>query len=336
MTWVRIDDAAVLHPKILKVGPEAAWLWVAGLAHANRHHTDGVIESAILPSLYPYDRWSRAKICRLAKLLVDVGLWLPDGENFVIHDYAEYQEEALRSSVEARKVAARERKRRQREREKEARSGPGHGVTERDASRVTARDLGRDGVRDPSRDVTRPSSATRADARAEVSQAPGPSRPVPTRLPSGEEEHPSAPAEPPGAPNLTQEIRELEARYVHGLPHETREAIALSRRNGKVADSVWLATLRKLAAYPVDVAEFALRTFCEKHADGEKTENYLVGIARQEARRRASGGARGPAASRAGYAPPAPPEAFVSTTEEDLDEIFGPPLSGGQAAAEVW
>jgi len=29
VTWVRLDDGAPLHPKLLAVGPEAAWLWVA-------------------------------------------------------------------------------------------------------------------------------------------------------------------------------------------------------------------------------------------------------------------------------------------------------------------
>ena len=90
MTWVRLDDGAPLHPKLLAVGPEAAWLWVAGLAYANRHVTNGVIPPQALPALYPSDQWPRARLAKLAAALVEAGLWTArEGGGWEVHDYAQ-------------------------------------------------------------------------------------------------------------------------------------------------------------------------------------------------------------------------------------------------------
>ncbi len=94
------------------------------------------------------------------------------------------------------------------------------------------------------------------------------------------------------APPLSDRIDELEGRYAPGLAAEARAACALSRRNGKMADAVWLRTLEALAAHPTATAEHAMRTFCERYGDGEKDERYLIGIARGEAKRRTKRGGR--------------------------------------------
>lgn len=301
MSWFKVDDTFHAHPKVVALEDgahfaEAMALWILAGTWSSANLTDGHVPRAALRRLVPF------KATEAAEELVRVGLWEADGDGYRFHDWADYQ--PTRDQVESKRAEDAERKRK--------------GRSTRRASPVHP-DVQTESARTPS---GRPSGVQAESVRnPAVPTRPDPTRPV---LPAGEEEHPSAPAEPPAAPSLGSEIRELEARYVHGLPAEAREAIALSRRNGKVADSVWLNTLRKLAAHPVDVAEFALRTFCEKHADGEKTEAYLVGIARQEARRRTAGGSLGTAPNRAGYAPPAPPEAFLSTTEAELDEIFGP------------
>jgi hypothetical protein len=95
------------------------------------------------------------------------------------------------------------------------------------------------------------------------------------------------PSSPPSAPSppvdLTGEIRALEARYPAELCAEVRGGVGLSRRNGRIADSVWLATLRKLEPHPVAIATHAMQVFVEKYADGDKGEAYLVAIARREA-----------------------------------------------------
>lgn len=110
--------------------------------------------------------------------------------------------------------------------------------------------------------------------------------------PIKKEEGDTPPSSPPAEPERSQQerIRELEAAYdAPTLLADTRDAIALSRKNGKVADSVWLTTLTRLAAFPPAVALDAMRLFTEHHADGDKREEYLVGIARNTARRLSEG-----------------------------------------------
>lgn len=185
MTWVRLDDSVVSHPKVARAGVEAFALWVGGLAYANRHATDGHLPEHVLGMLYPAAGWSAATCARLARRLVEVGLWHPDERGgWCIHGYDEYQEEALRASVEVRRAAARERKRRSREkREAELLAGipPGHGVTARDRERD--RDAGHVVTASvtSSRDGARPQPSDGADSREGMSQPPVPSRPVPSR-----------------------------------------------------------------------------------------------------------------------------------------------------------
>lgn len=87
MSWVRIDDVAPAHPKILAAGAEAAWFWVCGSAWANKQkESNGFIPEAALPILYPAK--SPKKI---ADKLVACGLWERVDGGYQIHDYNEYQ-----------------------------------------------------------------------------------------------------------------------------------------------------------------------------------------------------------------------------------------------------
>lgn len=184
MTWVRIDDAAPLHPKLLRAGAEAAWLWVAGLAYANRHVTDGAIPREALPALYPHDDLGRAKLQRLAERLVDVGMWSPrEGGGWLIHGYAEYQREAMRDSVEDRRRWEAERKAKQRA----AARGKSDPSDSSGLDRMSHRDRGGTGVGQivghvPGHDVGHPVGhvpESSAPVSQVVSQAPVPSRPDP-------------------------------------------------------------------------------------------------------------------------------------------------------------
>lgn len=186
MTWVRIDDGAPLHPKLLDAGPEAAWLWACGLAHCNRNHTDGRIAARHLPSLYP-GAWDPPRLLALAAVLVDVGLWERDGVDYLVHDYAHYQAEATREAVEVRRAYERERKALQR----------------------AARRRVPDNVPDKSGNVPRdtsvghpPGHAAGQGESAVVSPRPGPPRPVPLSSPNGElpPQGPAGPAAPPASP----------------------------------------------------------------------------------------------------------------------------------------
>jgi hypothetical protein len=121
MTWVRIDDKAMQHPKLLRAGPEGVCLWLAGLCHCNAFATDGRIHKALVPALYPPIA-ARAK--RIGRLLVELGLWLDDGqEHYSVHDYQYYQHAALKEEAEARLKEAEERRRRERERKAAYRAG---------------------------------------------------------------------------------------------------------------------------------------------------------------------------------------------------------------------
>lgn len=188
MTWVRLDDGMPLHPKLLTLSDGAFRLWINGLAFANRAVTDGLIGAEFVATLDHRHAWKATQTRAFVAELVAAGLWLEAPAGYEIHGYAEYQEEALKTSVEARKASARERKRRQRERERSRESGPGHGVTGRDKRRDTERDIPRDRARDApvtagvtERVTIRETDpVTHADARPGMSHPPVPTRPDPS------------------------------------------------------------------------------------------------------------------------------------------------------------
>lgn len=89
MSWVKIDDGAPEHPKLLSVGAAAAWLWVCGLAYCNRQkRRDGFIPFAKVKLLYP------GLGTKHAETLVRAGLWELTSMGFNVHDYHEYQPDA--------------------------------------------------------------------------------------------------------------------------------------------------------------------------------------------------------------------------------------------------
>lgn len=128
MTWVKLDDTFTDHPKVLAVGDEAAWLYVAGLCHCSRHLTDGFIAEAVLGRLT-----GLPAPAEMAARLVTHGLWDTTTGGWLVHDYAEHQR--TRAEVEAEREKGKQRAARSREvranrgRTTPARSG---GVTEPD------------------------------------------------------------------------------------------------------------------------------------------------------------------------------------------------------------
>jgi hypothetical protein len=71
MAWVKLDDQIADHPKMIAVGPMAAWLYVCGLTYCNRYLTDGVIPIAQAPRLADIE-----EPAPLIARLVEVGLWV--------------------------------------------------------------------------------------------------------------------------------------------------------------------------------------------------------------------------------------------------------------------
>lgn len=89
MAWVRLDDGFPDHPKAVQAGPMACWLFVCGIAYANRYLTDGFVPERQLPRLI-----EAKKPGALAAVLVEVGLWEIVEGGFRIHDYLDYQPSA--------------------------------------------------------------------------------------------------------------------------------------------------------------------------------------------------------------------------------------------------
>lgn len=82
MTWGKIDDGLALHPKVMQAGNEAMGLWVRALSYSCQQLTDGFIPDEIVSVL------SGKKI---AKKLVDSGLWTEKNGGFQFKDWCDYQ-----------------------------------------------------------------------------------------------------------------------------------------------------------------------------------------------------------------------------------------------------
>ena len=51
MSWFKMDDQFPTHPKVMRAGPAAAWLYIAGGCYCTRHLTDGLIPRVVVPTL---------------------------------------------------------------------------------------------------------------------------------------------------------------------------------------------------------------------------------------------------------------------------------------------
>ena len=105
MSWVKLDDQARHHRKILAVGPTAAWLWACGLMYCNAQKArDGFIPSEAVQILYPVPAWKKE-----VPKLVAQGLWEPVEGGYQVHDYHDYQpnSDAVSELSEKRAAAGR-------------------------------------------------------------------------------------------------------------------------------------------------------------------------------------------------------------------------------------
>lgn len=87
MAWIRLDDNAPWHPKHLKAGPLASWLWVCGLAYCQRHATDGFIPVEAMHMLGATGPWKP-----LASALVKAGLWIEAEGGYRVHDFLDWND----------------------------------------------------------------------------------------------------------------------------------------------------------------------------------------------------------------------------------------------------
>ncbi|MGE0598287.1 MAG: hypothetical protein AB7J35_00490 [Dehalococcoidia bacterium] len=110
MTWVRLDDQILDHPKFISLDNDALVLWLLCLTYSNAQRTDGALSDAVVRTLA-----ARRNLTHVDPgVLVDAGLWERQPAGYLIHDYHDYQ--PAKSSLERERVAAAERKRRQRSR----------------------------------------------------------------------------------------------------------------------------------------------------------------------------------------------------------------------------
>lgn len=82
MPWVRLDDGFAEHPKVLSVSVQARWAYISALCYSNRRQTDGVIPRTSLSIL--------GVSPKQADELVKARLWDAQGNDFMIHDFLEY------------------------------------------------------------------------------------------------------------------------------------------------------------------------------------------------------------------------------------------------------
>lgn len=113
MTWVRLDDTFPSHPKVLKAGPEAAWLYVAAVCHSGHYLTDGFVDIDVIETLTRIKSWKRA-----ADALVRVGLFDEVTGGYQIHDYLEHQKS--KEAAEKERAANKERQSNYRQRQRPA------------------------------------------------------------------------------------------------------------------------------------------------------------------------------------------------------------------------
>lgn len=98
MAWVKLDDQFPDHPKIERAGERAAWLFICGLCYCAEHLTDGRIPAS------KATRLASGAPSRVAALIRE-GLWVKDGDEYVIPGYLDYQPTAEKVKADRAEVS---------------------------------------------------------------------------------------------------------------------------------------------------------------------------------------------------------------------------------------
>lgn len=122
MSWVRIHDAALSHPKIVGLfhANDPFHLWVWGLSYCQMHLTDGLIPIDALPP----------RTTRSVEQLIARRLWELHPSGYLIHDYLDWNNS--REFVAKSRTEAKTRQHRHRSKAADApmkRVSPSEGVT---------------------------------------------------------------------------------------------------------------------------------------------------------------------------------------------------------------
>ncbi len=85
MSWVRIHDGAIRHPKLVGLvdwkNPFCLWVW--GLSYVQEHLTDGVIVKVAIPN---------PTALKTAQKLIAHKLWREEADVFIVHDYLDWND----------------------------------------------------------------------------------------------------------------------------------------------------------------------------------------------------------------------------------------------------
>lgn len=90
MTWLRIEDGFVEHPKVIDLSDRAFRLHMAALCHCARNLTDGFLSERALRVTCALTSASRKHVVELR----DVGLWLQLETGWEIKDFLDYNPDA--------------------------------------------------------------------------------------------------------------------------------------------------------------------------------------------------------------------------------------------------
>lgn len=107
MTWGKIGDEIITHPKRLAVSLAAFGLWCGSICYASKHLTDGYVPPLAVALLAPGEPTQLVEQLRAELLAARLWDQAPDG-GVVVHDYTDWN--TSREEVERQKAAAKARK----------------------------------------------------------------------------------------------------------------------------------------------------------------------------------------------------------------------------------
>jgi len=86
--WARIEDTYHENPKVLSVSHAARWMHVASITWCSKYLTDGVIPRRMAWRLGAEDETSTPN--QWIDELLRAGLWEKHGDDYLVHDFLEY------------------------------------------------------------------------------------------------------------------------------------------------------------------------------------------------------------------------------------------------------
>lgn len=142
MSWVRLDDGAPGHRKIVGLSDAAFRLWIVGLTHCNQQANDGRFSAHAARIMFGYLASPELGKGAAAEL-VTADLWTQTDEGYEVRNYLEYQPSKAERDSANKAAAERMRNMRARRYQTSAPMGKGQDVSEplRCNSGVTSQEL---------------------------------------------------------------------------------------------------------------------------------------------------------------------------------------------------